>query len=239
MWLDVALRGVHLRLPWLYVAWRRLVSLHVGSPLGSHSSLAPLMFGDPATPPCRADGGLWPAVVPMRARLPDGSDGDEVDVDPGDLGQGVQVARIGGEDVIAVGRQARHCGIDRVRLAAVAQQRPGPPTRAIIDRHQIGPGQPPTQRRLPASAAAQGLGHDSPARHRYPPRQTFPPDQRHNVTIPALCRSERPGVQHQRHAAAPLRRRAAAELAGMGRRSPGPSAGRWHTASQQASRKRP
>jgi hypothetical protein len=45
MWLDVALCGVHLRLPWLDVAWRRLVSLHVGSPLGSQNSLAQLMCG--------------------------------------------------------------------------------------------------------------------------------------------------------------------------------------------------
>jgi hypothetical protein len=46
MWLDVALCGVHLRHPWLHVAWRRLVSLHVGSPPGSQISLAPLMFED-------------------------------------------------------------------------------------------------------------------------------------------------------------------------------------------------
>jgi hypothetical protein len=46
MWLYMALRGVHLRLPWLHVAWRRLVSLHVGSPPGSQNSLAPLMFED-------------------------------------------------------------------------------------------------------------------------------------------------------------------------------------------------
>ena len=44
MWQDVALRGVHLRLPWLHVAWHRLASLHVGSPLGSQNSLAPLIF---------------------------------------------------------------------------------------------------------------------------------------------------------------------------------------------------
>lgn len=44
MWLDVALRGAYLRLPWLYVAWRRLVSVDVGSPPGSQRSLAPLTF---------------------------------------------------------------------------------------------------------------------------------------------------------------------------------------------------
>jgi len=44
MWLGVALHGDHLRLPWLDVAWRSLVPVHVGSPTGSQSSLAPLAF---------------------------------------------------------------------------------------------------------------------------------------------------------------------------------------------------
>jgi hypothetical protein len=61
MWLDVALRGSHLRLPWLSVAWRGLVSLHVGSPLGSQNSLAPLIFEAPAT---RATPGQPPALSP-------------------------------------------------------------------------------------------------------------------------------------------------------------------------------
>jgi hypothetical protein len=52
-WLGVTLRGVHLRLPWLHVARRRLVPLHVGSPLGFPSSLEPLMFEDPAIRPRR------------------------------------------------------------------------------------------------------------------------------------------------------------------------------------------
>ena len=129
--------------------------------------------------------------------------------------------QVGGEDVVAVGGQARHGGIDCVRLAAMAQQHPAPPARAVINRHQVGPGQQPGQRHLPASAAAQGLGHHSPARHRRPPRQTLPPDQRHNVTIPALCRHERPRLPAPAPRRTPLRRRAAAELAGMGRQSSG------------------
>jgi hypothetical protein len=43
-WLGVALHGDHLRLPWLDMAWHRLVPVHVGSPTGSQSSLAPLIF---------------------------------------------------------------------------------------------------------------------------------------------------------------------------------------------------
>jgi hypothetical protein len=76
MWLDVALRGAHLRLPWLYVAWRRLVSLHVGSPPGSQNSLAPLTFEAPATVRSvrsrrhRRDTDRWPgpATVRIQAR---------------------------------------------------------------------------------------------------------------------------------------------------------------------------
>jgi hypothetical protein len=50
-WPGVALCGVHLRLPWPGVAWRRLVPGRLGSQLGSQSSLAPLIFEAPATRP--------------------------------------------------------------------------------------------------------------------------------------------------------------------------------------------
>jgi hypothetical protein len=44
MWPGVALHGDHLRLPWPDVARRRLVPARLGSPPGSQSSLAPLIF---------------------------------------------------------------------------------------------------------------------------------------------------------------------------------------------------
>jgi hypothetical protein len=52
-WPGVALCRTHLRLPWLDVAWRRLVPAHLGSPLGSQNSLVPLIFEAPATRPRR------------------------------------------------------------------------------------------------------------------------------------------------------------------------------------------
>ena len=70
MWLHVALRGVHLRIPWLYVAWRRLASLHVGSPLGSQNSLAPLIFDDPYGKPARLRFGRRRTPAPTLARMP-------------------------------------------------------------------------------------------------------------------------------------------------------------------------
>jgi hypothetical protein len=71
-----------------------------------------------------------------------------------------------------------------------------PAAQAVIDRHNIGPGEQPGPRRLMASAAAPSLGHHPPAGRRHPPRQPFPFHQCHDVTSTALHRKERPGVQH-------------------------------------------
>jgi len=71
MWLGVALCRVYLRLPWLDVAWRGLVSLHVGPPLGSQVSLALLTLEIPAPDRGvhgRSQGGL-PALAALCASV--------------------------------------------------------------------------------------------------------------------------------------------------------------------------
>ena len=164
MWLGVALRGAHLRLPWLRVAWSRLVSLHICSPLGSQNSLAPLMFDD--------------AVA---------------------SGQGAQVARTGDEDVITVGSQAHHLGIDHIGVAAAGQQHPGPPALAVIDRHNISASQP-GQRRQPTQCRRARPESPLPRWSPAPARQPLSLDLGHQVTITTLHGHERPGLQHQYHA---------------------------------------
>jgi hypothetical protein len=136
MWLGVALRGVHLRLPWLYVAWRRPVSLHVGSPPGSQNSLAPLMFERPVQAPGHVrlpssrggpgngSGRALPsqaahAATPGRSR----SDRDQVDVDPGRFCQGAQGPRDRGCWRHHCRRQAHHRG-HRPRPSGEESRRP-------------------------------------------------------------------------------------------------------------------
>jgi hypothetical protein len=58
------------------------------------------------------------------SEAPGGSDGDEVDLDPGGRGQCAQVAGIGSEDVIPVRGQAHHGGIDCVGLPLRASSIP-------------------------------------------------------------------------------------------------------------------
>jgi hypothetical protein len=151
MWLGVALCGVHLRLPWPGVAWRRLVPAHLGSPPGSQSSLAPLIFeapGYPATPgqpPAQNPDSRGPALPGNGADRAASRPGhDEADVDPGSLGRRLPAAGTGGEDVITVGGQAHHDGIDRT---AVGQQHSRP---AAIGHHDC----------------ATRLAGQSPVRHR-------------------------------------------------------------------------
>jgi len=96
MWLGVALRRVHLRLPWLYVAWRRLASLHVGSQPGSQNSLAPLIFEALATRPRRDSHHRWAEQLRTCSGrrlcgLGCQAQTDEADVDPGSSAAAVAV----------------------------------------------------------------------------------------------------------------------------------------------------
>jgi len=112
-WPGVALCGVHLRLPWPGVAWRRLASGHLGSPLGSRSSLAPLIFEASFTRPRRdsrqrrARTAEGPALAGNSAdRAARRPRSDEANADPGSRGQRPQAAGTGNEDVLTASGQA-------------------------------------------------------------------------------------------------------------------------------------
>src|SRR6266516_1958257 len=187
--------------------WRRLAPLHVGSRLGSQNSLAPLMFEDSATPPCGADLIAWPQTIgsagdrAIQVRLPGGSDGDEVSVDPA-----------------ASASARRSAGISEVRMsfpspsrhAAVASTASGWPLRAS----SIPAGRPRASSTA-VTSVRQAAGPRAPAGQCHfarpgrplprcsPPGQPLPLDQSHDITIAALYRDERPGSQHQHQAASP------------------------------------
>jgi hypothetical protein len=97
-------------------------------------------------------------------------DRDEVDVDISGFRQGPQVARIGGENIVAVGGQAHHGGVNRIWLATAGQQQPRPAPQQVIDRCDIGPGEQPGDWHLAATATTPDLRNHSPTGHRHPPR---------------------------------------------------------------------
>lgn len=131
---------------------------------------------------------------PPALRSP-GLDGDELDVDLGGLRERAQVARIGGENIVAVRGQAHHCGVDRIRLAAAGQQHARPAPHLIIDRRDMNSGQQPGEFRLPPAATAPDLGDYSPAGDRRPPGQALPLHQGHRIPVTTLHRHKRPRIQ--------------------------------------------
>jgi hypothetical protein len=52
----------------------------------------------------------------------------------GGFGQYVQAAGTGSEDVVAVGGQAHHGGVDGIKAAAAGQQHSGEAAQPVIDR---------------------------------------------------------------------------------------------------------
>ena len=96
-------------------------------------------------------------------------DRDEVDVDISGFRQGSQVARIRGENIVAVGGQAHHGGVNRIPLATAGQQQPRPaPSGSSIAATSV-----------PASSRATGTWRPRP------PRQTC-------ATTPPLVTGTRP-----------------------------------------------
>jgi hypothetical protein len=85
-----------------------------------------LIAGRSGQPKRPGPAGRRPRMRPRWA--PAGSDRDELDVDPGGLGQGVQVSRIGGEDFIAApGLPPSFTGIDDTPgMKRLGQQRGAP-----------------------------------------------------------------------------------------------------------------
>ena len=59
-------------------------------------------------------------------------DRDEVDVDISGFRQDSQVARIRGENIVAVSGQAHHGGVNRIPLATAGQQQPRPTPQRVI-----------------------------------------------------------------------------------------------------------
>jgi hypothetical protein len=123
------------------VAWRRLVSLHVGSPPGSQNSLAPLNLENPATWLCRhsgsADSGKQRWLWQTTGR-------DEAGLDPGSFGQYPQTARTGDDHVITADDQAHHAGFDGIAAATAGQQYSCPATMGRQNRLTRFADQPPS-----------------------------------------------------------------------------------------------
>jgi hypothetical protein len=77
---------------------------------------------------------------------------DELYVNLGCFRKCAQIAGIRGEDVVAVGCEAYHSGINGIGLAAAGKQHPGSPSQPVVDGSDVGAG----QERRPAGAAAPG-----------------------------------------------------------------------------------
>ena len=95
----------------------------------------------------RWEPGIWlkPSLRGYQVVLPGGSDGDEVDVDPGGFGKGTRVAGVGREDAIAVGGQAHHGGIaasDWLQASSIPARQPRTSSTAVtsVPVHQHHPG---------------------------------------------------------------------------------------------------
>src|SRR5271167_4209900 len=98
---------------------------------------------------------------------------DELDVNPGCFRKCAQVAGIRGEDVVAVGCEAYHSGVNGIGLAAAGKQHPGSPSQSVVDGSDIGAGQEPGHGRLPSAAAAPDLGDHAAAGDRRASGETF------------------------------------------------------------------
>ncbi len=88
---------------------------------------------------------------------------DELHVNLGCLRKCVQVAGIRGEDVVAVGGEAYHSGIDAIGLAAAGKQHPGSPSQPVVDGSDVCAGQEPGHGRMPSAATAPDLGDHAAA----------------------------------------------------------------------------
>ncbi len=101
-----------------------------------------------------------------------------------------QVAGIRGEDVVAVGCEAHHSGINGIGLATAGEQHAGSPSQPVVDGSDVGAGQEPGQGRLPAAATAPDLGDHAAAGDRRASGETFALDQRDDVTVTAFDGNE-------------------------------------------------
>jgi hypothetical protein len=118
-------------------------------------------------------------------------------VNPGCFRECAQVAGSRGEDVVAVGCEAYHSGINGVGLSAAGRQHPGSPCQPVVDGSDGGADQEPGHGRLPSGTTAPDLGDHAAAGDRRASGETFALDQRDDVTATAFDGNECSCVQHE------------------------------------------
>ncbi|HEY2281851.1 MAG TPA: hypothetical protein VGI00_26105 [Streptosporangiaceae bacterium] len=108
------------------------------------------------------------------------------------LSQGTQVARVRGEDVVAIGRQAYDSRVDGIGTPGSAEQYARSPPQTIVDGYDIDPGHQPGQRHRAPTASAPDLSHHPAAGDGGSAGQTFPLDERYNIPVSLLKREPAP-----------------------------------------------
>ena len=116
------------------------------------------------------------------------------------LGQDPQISRVGGENVVTIGRQADNRRVDSVGCSAASQQNAGSAAQCIIDGSDVSSGKQPGQVGL-TRAAAPHLSNHSSAGHWRSPSQPLSLYQSDDSPVATLGSQECPSIQNQCHAA--------------------------------------
>jgi hypothetical protein len=118
-------------------------------------------------------------------------------VDLGSIAERAQVAWIRRQNVIAVSREADHCGVNGVGPAALSKQQACQPPQAVVDWRNFCAREQTSDWSLPAGTASPHLRDDTTARYRRPRRETLSLQQGQHITIVPLDCQKRTGVQDE------------------------------------------
>ena len=118
------------------------------------------------------------------------------------LRESTQVARVRGENVVAIAGEAYHRRIDGIGLSSLPQQYPGPSPQTAVDGGNLDPCQQPGERHLTAMAPAPYLSHYATTGDWGLSGSPFAFDQRDHTSVALLDGEKGPRIEHQ-HQAAP------------------------------------
>jgi hypothetical protein len=122
------------------------------------------------------------------------SDGDQFHVYTCGLGESLEVARIGCEDIVSVGRQTDDRGVDDVRTATGGKQQAGAATQRAIEVRHLDGRQQHRDRGLFAPTTAPYLPYHAAVGNRRATGLALSFDERHHIAVTALDRDERARV---------------------------------------------
>lgn len=133
------------------------------------------------------------------------SDPEDLDVASRSSGEGLDVVRIGGRNVVSLPSEKNDSGINDVSPTTEPQKLTSRATESIVERPDFDGDERFGQQRLPRAKAAPGLSDYAAVRQRNVSGELRRFETAPHRAVAALDRNQRPAVENEAHAA-PLRR---------------------------------